>query len=452
LKRLLFSFLITCFLCSVWATHALSQEAFIYDQTQINSSPNPIGSGARAQGMGGAFIAVADDATAASWNPGGLMQLEQPEFSFALSFEHRRKDFNSSPHPEASGINEIYREDLNYFSFAWPFRAFDKNMVLSLNYQRMYDFYDDIEFDQNLRSDTAYMEKHVHFKQTGSLKAFAPAFAIQITPRFSLGITFNFWTDELGYDNEWESERVVTTKGSSVYDKTVRKVIRKDVIKEKNYDFEGFNMNIGFLWHVNRVVTLGGVIKTPFTADFHRKTWTDVQGYGHSSTSTGLSWQKDTIRRQSMELKFPMSYGIGLAFRLSDEFTVACDIYRTKWSDFCAKGEYGSTSPITGMPKNQSDVHDTTQVRLGCEYLFVLEKTIVPLRFGVFYDPEPSEKHPDDYFGISVGTGIMIGDIVLDCAYVYRWGRDVKGDVLPIPNTKADVDQHKLFVSVIYHF
>ena len=462
MKRLLFFFLITCFLCSVWATHALSQEVYVIEDVQINSSPNPVGSGARAQGMGGAFIAVADDATAASWNPGGLMQLEQPEFSFALSFEHRRKDFNSSSYPEASGINEIYREDLNYFSFVWPFRAFDKNMVISLNYQRLYDFYDDIEFDQNLRSDTAYMEKHVHFKQTGSLKAFAPAFAIQITPRFSLGVTFNFWTDELGYDNEWESERVVTYN-SSMHSIIVNpltgsptgllaKFRGKNVIKEKNYNFEGFNMNVGFLWHINRVVTLGGVIKTPFTADFYRKTWTNSHQHGYSSTSTGQSVHSNTRRRQSMELKFPMSYGIGLAFRLSDEFTVACDLYRTMWSDFWSKGRFGSTSPITGKQRSQSHVHDTTQVRLGCEYLFVLEKTIVPLRFGVFYDPEPSEKHPDDYFGISVGTGIMIGDIVLDCAYVYRWGRDVKGDVLPIPNTKADVDQHKIFVSMIYHF
>ena len=37
---------------------------------EFSASPNPVGSGARALGMGGAFIAVADDATSASWNPG----------------------------------------------------------------------------------------------------------------------------------------------------------------------------------------------------------------------------------------------------------------------------------------------------------------------------------------------------------------------------------------------
>ncbi|MBW1856357.1 MAG: hypothetical protein JRJ00_17135, partial [Deltaproteobacteria bacterium] len=54
------------------------------------STPNPVGSGARAVGMGGAFIAVADDATAASWNPAGLTQLKKPEISFAYSYFKRR--------------------------------------------------------------------------------------------------------------------------------------------------------------------------------------------------------------------------------------------------------------------------------------------------------------------------------------------------------------------------
>lgn len=38
-----------------------------------------IGVGARAQGMGGAFVSVADDASAAFWNPAGLVQLPQRE-------------------------------------------------------------------------------------------------------------------------------------------------------------------------------------------------------------------------------------------------------------------------------------------------------------------------------------------------------------------------------------
>ena len=42
---------------------------------------NFIGSGARARSMGGAFIGVADDATAMSWNPAGLAKLDKAEAS-----------------------------------------------------------------------------------------------------------------------------------------------------------------------------------------------------------------------------------------------------------------------------------------------------------------------------------------------------------------------------------
>src|SRR5687767_10612774 len=50
------------------------------------TSPAPVGSGARAAGKSFAFIAVADDATAASHNPGGLVQLERPEVSAVGSY------------------------------------------------------------------------------------------------------------------------------------------------------------------------------------------------------------------------------------------------------------------------------------------------------------------------------------------------------------------------------
>ena len=44
--------------------------------------PPIVNPGARSLGLGGAFVAVADDATAAWANPSGLMQLARPEISF----------------------------------------------------------------------------------------------------------------------------------------------------------------------------------------------------------------------------------------------------------------------------------------------------------------------------------------------------------------------------------
>src|SRR3981081_2581868 len=47
----------------------------------LRNSFNPLGAGARGLGMGGAFIAVAGDGTAASFNPAGLAQLRRTEFT-----------------------------------------------------------------------------------------------------------------------------------------------------------------------------------------------------------------------------------------------------------------------------------------------------------------------------------------------------------------------------------
>ncbi|PYQ44967.1 MAG: hypothetical protein DMF77_05820, partial [Acidobacteria bacterium] len=56
------------------------------DQLTLQARANVVqGSGARALGMGGAFLARADDATAASWNPAGLSYLRLPEISFVYS-------------------------------------------------------------------------------------------------------------------------------------------------------------------------------------------------------------------------------------------------------------------------------------------------------------------------------------------------------------------------------
>jgi long-subunit fatty acid transport protein len=55
------------------------------DVTKVATTAAPfltIGAGARAQGMGGAFVAVANDASALFWNVSGIAQLQQNEFVF----------------------------------------------------------------------------------------------------------------------------------------------------------------------------------------------------------------------------------------------------------------------------------------------------------------------------------------------------------------------------------
>ena len=109
---------ILCFLCFFFLVYfgchtTLSAQVIL--GTEIPSSFNPVGSGARALGMGGAFIAVADDATAASWNPGALMQLDKPEVSIVGAGFIRDEDLDLGTNPEANGTNSVSKARIIYF-------------------------------------------------------------------------------------------------------------------------------------------------------------------------------------------------------------------------------------------------------------------------------------------------------------------------------------------------
>jgi hypothetical protein len=64
-----------------WIGAVLSTAVCIPLSAQTTIEPPIVSPGARSLGLGGAFVAVADDATAAWANPSGLMQLARPEIS-----------------------------------------------------------------------------------------------------------------------------------------------------------------------------------------------------------------------------------------------------------------------------------------------------------------------------------------------------------------------------------
>lgn len=75
-----------------------------------------IGAGARALAMGGAFTAIADDATAAYWNPAGLTQIEKQEVS--------------SMYTNQFGLNIAY----SFLNYA---RVFGKKNAFALSWIRL---------------------------------------------------------------------------------------------------------------------------------------------------------------------------------------------------------------------------------------------------------------------------------------------------------------------------
>ena len=81
------------FLILLWFVCAFNGQAF----GQIKNRPTV---GLRAAGLGGAFVAVADDASAIHWNPAGLSKLRRSEFQvtqtnnlYGLGLDHLSVSF-----------------------------------------------------------------------------------------------------------------------------------------------------------------------------------------------------------------------------------------------------------------------------------------------------------------------------------------------------------------------
>ena len=198
-------------------------------------------------------------------------------------------------------------------------------------------------------------------------------------------------------------------------------------------------------------LNFGAVFKTPFTADIKQKS-----SFSSSIKFPDVPTADSSFSSRSTEhedLDMPMSYGIGLAYRFSDNLTASLDLYRTEWDDFELKDSEGNKiSPISGLPSSESDVDPTYQVRMGAEYLFIQPKYVIPLRGGLFYDPAPAEGSPDNFYGFSLGSGIAGGRFAFDIAYQYRFGNNVGESILQNLDFSQDVKEHTVYSSIIVHF
>lgn len=179
----------------------------IETRIELPSSFNPVGSGIRALGMGGAFIGIANDATAASWNPGGLNILEKSELSLVLSGVRRNEKINFGTNPEGSGDNAVHYDDINYLSIACPLKFCNRHITLSMSYQHLYNFNRRWQF--RLNTTDMYHDLYEYW-QTGRLTALGLSFCVEIIPELSAGITLNVWDDSLSknsadfYHTKWQ--------------------------------------------------------------------------------------------------------------------------------------------------------------------------------------------------------------------------------------------------------
>lgn len=402
----------------------------------FGASATRVGTGGRALGKGNAFIAIADDATAASWNPAGLTQLERPEISSAVEFLDGESDVDVEGHPEASTTRSIRLEDLNFLSLVMPVNV-GRNMVLSLTYQRQFRL--DNAFEWHITDPNAFLapaaEIDETYDQEGELSSLSPALAIDVTKRLSLGVALNIWDHDITGASKFENVGFVQTTHPLL-------VVPDFRVESESVVDRGTSVVVGGIYRLSKAWTLGAVVKPAY--DLHLEET-------RTSEATGII----TTNVFHDILRYPLEVGAGVAWRPSDRWTVGADLSWTQWSRYELKDEALAEvlNPVNGLPVDDTGrCKDAFSCRLGAEYLFIGDSWAVPVRAGLGYDPAPAVERIDDYYTFSVGGGYQRGRYMVDLGYQFRWGPDGSDlGTVDANSFETQSTQHRLLLSLIVY-
>ena len=468
----------------MWAGLARAQAV---QNVVLRNSFNPVGAGARGLGMGGAFIAVADDGTAASFNPAGLSQLRRSELALVGFSDKVRSTLSVPPSPfgEASTRVSTARHGAPDFAgLAVPFTAGSRSFTVQLAYQRAVDLFgrgsalvqntvlfQDLGID---RPGSVDVVAEISPSQSGAFHTASVALASSLTSRLSLGLSMNYWVAE------WSATGSANFSLRSAPRPGARPVefSRTETEFSQDQSLRGINLNAGFLLKFARV-SVGGVVRLPFAGDYRLTEHTTSRTF-----ELGLPPRlpQTTDPFANTRLHWPRSAGVGLALRPFRGLTLAADYTRSQWSrtfiedvpggallterqltaDGQAQDTFTDRNFFDLLPASQSATADTGQWRAGVEYLLVLPKVVVPLRGGLFRDRSPvSELGTNEgrrIRGFTVGTGANFNRLVFDLAFERRQSEGLvalrfrRGEPLDAASPTEAVREDRVVASLIYRF
>lgn len=317
--------------------------------------------GARSLSMGGAFVALADDATAAYANPAGLTQLSRREWSV----EGRYYDY-STPHLSdgalptdgsfddvlSYGTTDSSARGVAFLSMVFPF----EHATLALYRHELMDF--DTEFDfvsEGVNPASFHSSIDLHDASYG------------VSLGMALGERLRLGAGIVWHDFEIDSSTVRDTGfGSS------------STQLQKGED-TGVGYILGLRYLLTEKLSLGAVYRRAPRLHY-RATYNEVWWEGEAPI---------TILDKRSDFDIPDVLGLALSYRFNQAFTVNLDINRVRYSQLTrnissAFEEDGPSDELLSDLK----LRDGTEIRLGGEYVFVDMPVPLSLRGGVWRDPD----------------------------------------------------------------
>ncbi len=441
----------------------IAEAQFVEDALRLGAPGLSVG--ARSLGLGTAYTGVADDFSAAYWNPAGLGQIRLNEVSFGLSnlsFGNKSTLFNSFRDTNTFFGNNTSTTNsstnLNSAGLVYAVPTERGSLVFALGYGRQSDFTAGSSFngfnprnsivqswaangalpppDSTIAEQLALavvdtltgrfyspigdsLTQSGRVFEGGGINFFTVAGSIEAAQNVYLGLTLNFISGSYSYRrNYFETDANNIYQGRFPYD-----LSQISVTENLETDISGFNAKLGFLYAPTPNSRVGLTVKTPSWVTA-RETFTSSAA---SDFYTGLPNHLAVdfpVAKNEYDVKTPFSFSGG--FSVTENIvTLVGDLEYTDWSqlEFSSSGTFSSAfnDYLLGLNSTIKDtLQATVNLRGGIEV--ALPKTDISLRAGFAYLPSAyrfeSSSNAQKY--ITAGIGFLLDNsIALDLGYAH---------------------------------
>ncbi len=337
---------------------------------------------ARAVGLGGAFVAIADDATAGMANPAGLTILTKPE----ISSHFKVSRFTHEENAGTAGENDKRRKFRNdvgsqsYLSLVYPSGDF---------------------------SFSLYRQELINFESSFTAQGFGNVFANpDLDPQqFMFGndtrsdIQVNNWGAAMAYKpNRYVSvgiSSIVSTLEFSFYENLFQESV--DLRREKVFSVSSksndtrYSVNLGVKVEPVSYLTLGAV----FRSGPRFRITNTIEDIDRSAKIPIVQ------ANQNLVFKVPDVYSVGIALRPRNNLTITLDVVRVEYHDIIAAldrnlseddvavsiKQFPYSAFVDGDGIEDLVLDNATEIHFGAEYYFLFGQWLLPVRAGFYTDP-----------------------------------------------------------------
>ncbi|HET6603540.1 MAG TPA: outer membrane protein transport protein [Xanthomonadaceae bacterium] len=333
--------------------------------------------GARSLGMGGAFIGLADDATAAYANPAGLIGLGlEKQFSIEVRYNDFNTPYATSGPADPFTLDGIgYKgasdstSNLSFLGFVWP----SERWSLAVYRHQLADY------------ENAFTSNEIDFD-------LATLFAVDGRNDLDIvnyGISFGWrWTDTLsiGAGLSWYDFDLDTVADRYSIGGTVGNAGHIVNTQRQRGDDDDIGFNLGILYRGTDNFQIGATYRSGPGFDYRHTNVAGPSGVfvGEVNANPGF-----VFANFATNFDAPDVFGVGLAWRVSDSLTLAFDVNHIQYSDLTEGLDRAFTDNPSPNDLNIVDrlrIDDVVEPRIGMEWVFLNMSRPLSLRAGAWYE------------------------------------------------------------------